>query len=147
MLATSDLISDRSVGSSSGNAESPHWKEANVEELERWHLREEQWRAALDKIFRDRPDYFPTLGIVLEYLRAQQSMGVVSGGVGWRIFDLGGGQPKARRIRMDAIPPAPPGATNVRIVADDQADSHLEDMRVERERLFRGFEEGKAMND
>jgi hypothetical protein len=46
-------------------------KEAYVEELERWHLREEQWRAALDKILRDRPDYFPTLGIVLEYLRAQ----------------------------------------------------------------------------
>jgi hypothetical protein len=32
---------------------------------------------------------------------------------------------------MDAIPPVPAGATNVRKVADNPADSHLEDMREE----------------
>jgi hypothetical protein len=45
-------------------------KESYVEELDRWHLREEQRSAALDKTHRVRPDYFPILGIVLEYLRA-----------------------------------------------------------------------------
>jgi hypothetical protein len=51
------------------------------------------------------------------------------------IFDLGGSQPKARRIRVDAIPPAPAGATNVRIVTDNPTDSHLEDLREEVEAL------------
>jgi hypothetical protein len=51
-------------------------------------LREEQRSAALDKILRVRPGYFPIMGIVLEYLRAQQSKGVVSGGGGWMIFEL-----------------------------------------------------------
>jgi len=82
-------------------------KEAYVEELERWHLREEQWRAALDKILRDRPDYFPTLGIVLEYLRAQQSTGMVRGGGGWMIFELGGGSAKSPQDSNGRNPTSP----------------------------------------
>jgi hypothetical protein len=37
---------------------------------------------------------------------------------------------------MDAIPPAPAGATNIRIASDNPVDSHLENLREETQGLI-----------